>query len=106
MTDALVVLTAFADEASARDVTRQLVERGLVACVNLLPGATSIYRWKGEVCEESEVLAFLKNTTENYPALEKALQELHPYEEPEIIALDIAAGSEGYLAFLRGTAAE
>lgn len=100
MTDALVVLTAFANEASARKVTRQLVERRLVACVNLLPGATSIYRWKEKICEEQEVVALLKTTSSNYLLLEKALQELHPYEEPEIIALRVDEGSGGYLAFL------
>ncbi|MBK1832750.1 divalent-cation tolerance protein CutA [Roseibacillus ishigakijimensis] len=95
-------MTTFGDFAAARSVVRELVERELVACGTILPGATSIYRWEGELCEEEEVLVLLKAAGEQYPAIEKALGDLHPYDEPEIVALDFAAASPGYLAFLLG----
>ena len=79
MSDVLVVLTTFGDEVGAKKVARDLVERRLVACVNLLPGATSIYCWEGKVCEEGEVVAVMKMTRGSYPELEKVLAEKHPY---------------------------
>lgn len=101
MSEVLLVMTTFGDAATANSVARELVVRGLVACVNLLPGATSIYQWLGKLCEEREVVAILKTTREGFPALESALTELHPYEVPEIIALPVTAGSERYLNFVR-----
>ena len=101
MMDVLVVMTTFGDEEAAKQVARALLAEELVACVNLQPGATSLYRWKGELCEETEVIAFLKTTVANYERVEARLAELHPYEEPEIVALPVAAGSEGYLGFVR-----
>lgn len=101
MSEVLLVMTTFGDTETAQSVARELVARGLVACVNLLPGATSIYHWQGKLCEEREVVAILKTTREGFPALESALAEFHPYDVPEIIALPITAGSERYLAFVR-----
>lgn len=77
-----------------------LVERQLAACVNILPGVESIYRWKGELNRDPEALALIKTTADGYPALEEALVDLHPYEEPEVIALEVAAGSAGYLGWV------
>ncbi len=70
----------------------------MAACVNLLPGVESIYRWQGKVERTGEVLALIKTT--RYPDLEAALKELHPYEVPEILALQVAAGSDEYLRWL------
>lgn len=78
-----------------------MVERKLVACVNLSPGATSIYQWQGNICEEQEVLAMMKTTKELYQELEKVLAEEHPYEVPEILAISAEAGSDSYLNFVR-----
>jgi len=77
-----------------------LVERQLAACVNILPSVESIYRWKGELNRDGEALALIKTTTGGYPALEAALVELHPYEVPEVIALEVTAGSAGYLGWV------
>ena len=101
MTDVLVVLSTFADQETATRVTRELVERELVACVNILPGITSLYQWEGKLCEEQEVLVLLKSNQKTYPQLEATLQELHPYDEPEVIVLPLQAGSEGYLKFVQ-----
>ena len=95
---AVVVFCTFPDDDRARAIAEALVERRLAACVNLLPGVESIYRWEGKVERAGEVLAVIKTT--RYPELEAALKELHPYEVPEILALPVAAGLAGYLAWL------
>ncbi len=95
---AVVVLCTFPDVEKARVIAALLVERRLAACVNLLPGVESIYRWEGKVERAGEVLAVIKTT--RYPELEAALKELHPYEVPEILALPVAAGLAGYLEWL------
>jgi len=94
----LVVSMAPPEEALA--LARKLVEEGLAACVNAIPGARSIYRWKGEICDEGESLMLIKTTREAAPALMARLEELHSYEVPEVIAIDVGEGSEAYLAWL------
>ena len=95
-----LVLCSFPDIDSARQIGTLLVERQLAACVNLLPGAESIYHWQGKVESAPEVLAIFKTSSEAWPAFEKALSEAHPYGVPEIIAIrpDIVAGP--YLTWL------
>lgn len=94
----LVVLCTFPDVQQAREAAAELVERRLAACVSLLPGVESIYRWEGKVERAGEVLAVIKTT--RYSELEAALKELHPYEVPEILALPVKAGLAGYLKWL------
>jgi periplasmic divalent cation tolerance protein len=104
--DAVHIRIAFTTVASldeGRRLARQLVERRLAACVNLLPNLTSIYRWQGAVEEASEVLLLIKTTAEQLPALESAVRELHSYEVPEFLALDVESGSQPYLDWLRGS---
>ena len=98
--DFLLVFTTFPDAAKAREATRVLVGEGLVACGNLLPGVTSIYLWQGERQESEEVLALFKTGRASYPALETRLKALHPYEVPEIIAVELAAGLPAYLEWV------
>ena len=74
-----------------------LVESKLAACVNILPCVQSIYRWQGVVESATEIPLFIKSTAANYPALEKLIAGLHPYETPEIIALPISQGLPAYL---------
>ena len=74
-----------------------LVGERLVACGSVLPGVTSIYVWQGEQHESGEVLALFKTRRELYPALEARLKSLHPYEVPEIVAVELAAGLPAYL---------
>ncbi|NOT33244.1 MAG: divalent-cation tolerance protein CutA [Candidatus Eisenbacteria bacterium] len=100
MTDALIVFTSFANEDDAARVVRVLVEERLAACGNLLPGARSIYRWKGAVADEREVVVLLKTRKQDWPALMSRLHELHPYEIPECIAVRMAAGAPRYMAWL------
>jgi periplasmic divalent cation tolerance protein len=98
MENAMVVLCTFPDIEQARQIGAALVERQVAACVNLIPGVESIYRWEGKIERAGEVLALIK--TARYADLEAAIRELHPYEVPEIIALPIAAGLPAYLHWL------
>ena len=103
--DYYVVMNTCPDAASAEKIARVLVERKLAACVNILPGLRSVYTWKG-VCENAdEHLLIIKTVSAAYPALEQAVLELHPYELPEIIAVPIAAGLSGYLAWIKQSTA-
>lgn len=98
MENAMLVLCTFPDLDQARQIGAALVERQVAACVNLLPGVESIYRWEGKVERAGEVLGLIKTT--RYSDLESAIRELHPYEVPEIIALPVAAGLPAYLAWV------
>jgi len=97
----VVVLCTFPDLDQARQIGAALVERQVAACVNLLPGVESIYRWEGKIERASEVLGVIKTT--RYADLEAAIRELHPYEVPEIIALPVVAGLPAYLKWLSET---
>lgn len=94
----LVLITCPPEAASA--LAGALVEARLAACVNLLPGIESVYRWQGAVERSAETLLIAKTTPAAYSALEARVRELHPYELPEIVAVDIAAGLPAYLHWL------
>ena len=96
----LLALTTAPDGETAGRIARALVEERLAACVNRLPGVASTYRWRGMLQEDAEVLLLIKTTRARLPALEARLGELHPYEVPELIALDVAAGLAPYLAWV------
>ena len=100
MTDKIVVLSACDSEAQATTVARALVERRVAACVNILPGARSIFRWKGKVEDAAEWLLVIKSRRDLFEALRAELQRVHSYEVPEVIALPVVEGSQGYLAWL------
>lgn len=95
--ETLLILTNCPDEESANAIALALVESKLAACVNILPRVQSIYRWQGVVESATEIPLFFKSTVTNYPALEAAIRERHPYDVPEIIALPIQAGLPAYL---------
>lgn len=101
-TGVLIVLCTFPDAEKARQIGAALIERQVAACINLLPGVTSIYRWEDKIEEESEVLGVIKTTEESYPALEAAILELHPYDTPEVIALPVEQSAEKYLKWVSG----
>ena len=97
---ARVVLITAPDASTARVLARALVERSLAACVNLVPGVTSIYRWKGALEEQSEVLMIAKTTAARVHELEALLIELHPYDVPECVVLEPAHVEAKYLRWL------
>ena len=96
----IAVLTNLPDSESAFNLARELVRRRVAACVNVLPAATSFYRWQGKPEEASEHPVLVKTTQDRYPDLEAAIRELHPYELPEIIAWPVTAGLPAYLAWI------
>jgi periplasmic divalent cation tolerance protein len=96
----LVVLCTVPDAATGERIAEALVEERLAACVNLVPGLRSFYRWKGKLQREAELLLVIKTRAERLDALMERLKSLHPYEVPEILALPIAAGSEAYLLWI------
>ncbi|HRU05092.1 MAG TPA: divalent-cation tolerance protein CutA [Candidatus Brocadiia bacterium] len=99
--EALIVLVTAAGEAEAAALGRAVVEERLAACCTILPGARSIYRWEGRVCEGAEAVLILKTTAERFEPLASRLRSLHSYETPEIIAAPVVAGSEAYLRWVR-----
>lgn len=98
-----LVVTTFPDRAIATSTAHELVKAKLAACIQVLPAMTSIYTWQEQVCTESEVLMLLKTPSDRYCDLETRLRQLHPYDQPEIMALEAAAVSEGYLAWAIAT---
>jgi periplasmic divalent cation tolerance protein len=96
-----LVLSTLPDDASARELARQLVDERLIACGNVVPGLTSIYRWEGRVEEAGEVLLVMKTREELLPRLFARAAQLHPYELPELVALEAARVAEAYADWLR-----
>ncbi len=97
MSELRIVLCTFPDADVARQIGTSLVEKQLAACANLVPGVESIYRWQGKTESATEVLVIFKTTAAAYPAFAAALAEAHPYDVPEIIALEPAAVAGSYL---------
>ena len=95
----LLAFSTAPDEACARDLARALVERRLAGCVNWTP-VRSAYRWEGAVQEEGEALLLIKTDRARLDELRRTLDELHPYDLPELIAVPIGGGSEAYLQWL------
>jgi periplasmic divalent cation tolerance protein len=98
--EAAVVLSTFTTEEEAAGVGRALLERRLVACVNLVRAVRSLYRWQGQIEDQTEVLAVMKTRRDRLPELLAVLPTLHPYQVPEILALKVAGGGASYLNWL------
>lgn len=96
-----LVLSTFADEASATDAVRTLLDERLIACGSMIPGVRSIYRWKGQVESSSEVQVLLKTDQDHASRCMERLAELHPYEVPEILLLAPEAAASSYAAWVR-----
>ena len=96
----LLVLCTFPHRERARQIGTLLVEKQLAACVNLIPGVESIYRWEGKVEAAGEVLGIFKTTPGAYPQFKAALSEAHPYEIPEIIAVKPEDVAPSYAAWV------
>ena len=99
-TDYRLVLCTCPDQECATRIAERLVEERLAACVSLVPGLTSIYRWQGGIQRDAEVLLLIKTVAGRFDALAATLCALHPYEVPEIIALPITAGLPDYLTWM------
>lgn len=95
-----VIFSTCPDPATARRLGVALVEDGLAACVNVVPGLVSIYRWQGATQEDNECLMVIKTTAARVEALTEWLQARHPYELPEIVAVPVTAGLVAYLDWI------
>lgn len=95
-----LVLSTCPDPQTADALASALVEERLAACVNVLPGVKSTYRWKGEVARDEEVLLLIKTTADRQEALVERLRALHPYELPEAVAVEAVGGLAAYLAWV------
>jgi periplasmic divalent cation tolerance protein len=100
MTDKKIVLTTCGNDEDATRIARNLVERRLAACVNVLPGVRSLYHWQGKVEEDAELLLVIKTTEAAVEALKTAVAEIHPYDVPELVVLPIENGAASYLDWI------
>ena len=96
----LKVFCTVPDADTAERIANAVVESKSAACASIVPGLTSVYRWKGEICRSAELLLIMKTTAERYTTLERQIRSLHPYEVPEIVAVEIAEGSADYLSWI------
>ena len=100
MTGRIVVLCAVGSAGDAERISQAMVEQGHAACVNVVPGVTSFYRWKGEVARDAEWLMIMKTTAARFEALREALVKMHPYDVPEVVELPIERGHTPYLEWI------
>jgi periplasmic divalent cation tolerance protein len=102
-TDLQIVLCTTPDRGAAELIANTLVAEKLAACVNILPGVTSVYRWQGAIEQSEELLLVIKTSQTVWPMLEAQIQALHPYELPEIVAVPIKTGEAEYIQWLENS---
>lgn len=95
-----IILCTCPDQETAENIARLLIERNLAACVNILPGLTSYYRWQGQIELAQELLLLIKSSSARYSSVEAAILENHPYELPEIVAVPVEQGLPDYLHWI------
>ncbi len=100
MGDPIIVLTTIGGQEQGKGLARDLVSRRLAACVSVVSGVNSVYRWAGRVDEDEEVLLLIKTTTDRKEELKVHLIQVHPYEVPEFLVLSIREGGEPYIRWL------
>lgn len=96
----LLVLSTSPGKITAKNIANELVASNLAACVQLVPGVQSFFRWVGKVDSSDEILMLIKTTTDCYEELEEKIKSLHPYELPEIVAVPITTGFDEYLSWI------
>ncbi|MCI0733777.1 MAG: divalent-cation tolerance protein CutA [Methylococcaceae bacterium] len=97
----LLVLCTCPEHSVAKQIAEALVSRHLAACVNIIPGITSVYFWKGKMEDGQEHLMLIKTASSHYTEVERCILEQHPYELPEVIAVPVQQGSDEYLTWIR-----
>jgi len=102
MTDKIVVFSTASSAAEAEAIAQRLIEDRLAACVNVVTGVRSFYRWKGKIENSPEWLLVIKSSRVRFDALRAALEKLHSYEVPEAIALPVVEGAANYLNWMEG----
>jgi len=100
---AICIVTSVGTEDQANLIARELVARRQAACVNILPGVRSIYRWKGKICKDTEFLLIVKTKAEEFDNVGATIRELHNYELPEILSFGVNKGDERFLSWIEGS---
>ena len=100
---AIAVVTTVGTEEQAYEIAREIVARRQAACVNIVPGIRSIYRWKGKICKDGELLLVIKTVEREFEGVSATIRELHSYELPEILSFNVAEGDPNFLDWLRGS---
>ena len=100
---AIVVVTTVGTEEQAYLIAREIVARRQAACVNILPGVRSIYRWKGKICKDGELMLLVKTLEGEFEGVAATIRELHSYELPEILSFNVAEGEPGFLDWIAGS---
>jgi periplasmic divalent cation tolerance protein len=100
---AIVVVTTVGTEEQAFQIARELVKRRQAACVNVMPGVRSVYRWKGKICKDGELLLVIKTLEEEFEGVSATIRELHSYELPEILSFHVTRGEANFLDWIRSS---
>ena len=100
---AIVVVTTVGTEEQAYLIAREIVARRQAACVNIVPGIRSIYRWKGKICKDGELLLLAKTLEGEFEGIAATIRELHSYELPEILSFVVTRGEQGFLDWIAGS---
>lgn len=100
---AIVVVTTVGTESQAYLIARELVSRRQAACVNILPGIRSIYRWQGKICKDGELLLVVKTLSSEFEAVAATIRELHSYELPEVLSFAAEQGEPAFLDWIRAS---
>lgn len=95
-----MILTTVGEEEQAILIAREIVARRHAACVNIVPGVRSVYRWQGKICTDGEYLLVIKTLEEEYPEVAATIQELHSYELPEILSFPVRQGDPDFLDWI------
>ncbi len=102
MTDEIIILVT-SNPAQSDTIASCLVEEQLAACVNILPNITSVYRWDGDICRDTENLLIIKTERRMWPSVEERIRALHSYDTPEMLCLPIESGYAPYLDWIRSS---
>lgn len=106
MANEIVVYITVPSSEEAERISRGLLEERLIACANIVPGITSLFHWKGEICKETELLIIAKSRGDLFANIVSLVKRLHSYTVPEIISIPIMYGSDDYLKWVRETTKE
>ena len=98
----LLMISTAGSEKEARKIAQKLVEARLAACVNIIPGVTSLFYWEGKLCQERETMIFIKTSGGRYREIINKIKEIHSYEVPEMLFFRVDAGEKRYLQWMSG----
>ena len=99
--EVIIILITVPDVKSAEKIAAMLVEKSLAACVNIITGVKSVYRWEGELNHDDELLLLVKTVRDNFDAISLAVKSIHPYDLPEIIAVPVVNGFNPYIEWIK-----